>query len=78
MYEMVQIPAVVAFDERDRTGKEIATLLQNLVDPWAKLGWEFYRVDSFKVHTRPGCLPALFGDRGHTTDVNVVTSRKKR
>ena len=40
-------------------------------------GWEFYRVDSLKVHTRPGCLPAFFGDRGHTSDVNVVTFRKK-
>jgi hypothetical protein len=76
-YEMVQIPAFIAFDEIDHTGKEAATLLQNLVDPWAKRGWEFYRVDSFKMHTLPGCIPAFGGDRAHTADVHVVTFRKK-
>lgn len=78
LYQMVQIPPHLVVQGKAQAGNEAAAYLQNLTNNQAAAGWEFYRVDSFTVTNRPGCLGSLFGGSGQTLQHYVVTFRKPR
>ena len=75
-YKMVQIPPGIIVDPGKAKGNEAAKYLEDFVNPIAAKGWEFYRIDTFEVHNKPGCLGALFGQRSDTITYYVVTFRK--
>jgi hypothetical protein len=47
-----------------------------VVNEKAKTGWEFYRVDTIGVATKPGCLDGLLGKKEELTNFYVVTFRQ--
>lgn len=55
-YKMVQVPPNIAVEERHHRGSEAAIYLENVVNSYAREGWEFFRVDSIGVKVLPGCL----------------------
>jgi hypothetical protein len=75
-YEMVQIPSTILVKQSDERGDEAARYLETLANEMAGEGWDFYRVDTVGVETKPGCIAALFGVRGTTTPYYVVTFRR--
>lgn len=74
-YKIVQIPPNVAIDEGDSTRGVAAKYLEGLVEKFAMLGWEFYRVESVGVRINPGCLAGLFGAQSQVRLYYVVTFR---
>lgn len=54
-YRMVQVPPTLVVSGK-QTGQEAAEYLQNIVNQHAAQGWEYYRVDSIGVQSKPGCL----------------------
>ncbi len=75
-YRMVQIPPTIEVKAREQRGNEAAYYLQSIANEQAREGWEFYRVDTIGVVTRPGCFGALFGARQTLVEYFVVTFRK--
>ena len=75
-YEMVQLPPNIQISASGQKGNEAAVYLQNVVNEKAKTGWEFYRVDSIGVATKPGCLDGLMGKKEELTNFYVVTFRQ--
>lgn len=76
-YNMVQLPPNISVDQKLEKGNEAAVYLQNLVNSKAQSGWEFHRVDTIGVNSKPGCLGALFGNKGEFTEYYVVTFRRE-
>ncbi len=76
-YNMVQVPPVIEIKAKENRGSEAAVYLQEIVNQQAREGWEFYRVDSIGIHTKPGCLASLFGKKAETVEYYVVTFRKE-
>ena len=70
-YKMVQVPPTISVKSRDYKGGEAAGYLEEIVSHWARLGWEYYRVDSLGVQVQAGCLASLFG-RGTTQQTYYV------
>jgi hypothetical protein len=75
-YEMVQLPPNIQISASGQKGNEAAVYLQNVVNEKAKTGWEFYRVDTIGVATKPGCLDGLLGKKEELTNFYVVTFRQ--
>ncbi len=76
-YKMVQIPPTIVVKGREYQGQEAAHYLESLVNEMAAQGWEFYRVDTIGVLTKPGCLGQLFGAREIMREYYVVTFRRE-
>ncbi len=57
-YKMVQIPPTIVVQQREARGNEAAYYLQSIANEQAAEGWDFYRVDTVGVESRPGCLAA--------------------
>ncbi len=74
-YKMVQIPPTIVIGEGMATKGIAATYLERIVEEYAELGWEFYRVDTIGVRVYPGCLAGLFGVRPTDESYYVVTFR---
>jgi hypothetical protein len=74
-YEMVQIPPNVAVSESADAIGVAANYLKRIVEQYAALGWEFYRIDQIGVSVNPGCLLALLGERQSSKIYYVVTFR---
>ena len=51
--------------------------IYNLVDEQSKQGWEFYRVDTIGVVSKPGCLGSLLGAKETGISYYVATFRKQ-
>lgn len=75
---MIQIPPTIVVREEEELGNEAADYLESLANEQALQGWEFYRVDTIGVETRPGCLASLFGARQSLEEYYVVTFRRER
>lgn len=73
---MLQIPPNVEVQAKQHKGNEAAAYLENIVNKHAQDGWEFYRIDEVGVKTQPGCLAALFGNKGDFNTYYVITLRK--
>ncbi len=58
---MVQVPPVLEVQEGTSTKGKAAAYLEDIVNEYAGMGWEFYRVDSIGIRVMPGCLGALLG-----------------
>jgi len=71
-YKMVQIAPSLVVKAGQQQGQEAAQHLETLVNQWATLGWEFYRVDTMGIYTPPGCL----GGQTTHTQYYVVTFRR--
>lgn len=77
-YKMVQIPPTIVVREREYQGQEAAYYLQSLANEMAAQGWEFYRIDTIGVVTRPGCLGRLFGATETYREFYVITFRRPK
>lgn len=77
-YKMVQVPPTISVKEKEHQGNEAAYYLQSITNHWAAQGWEFYRVDSVGVVTKPGCLASLLGAKQTLTEYFVITFRKSK
>ena len=76
VYKMVQIAPSLVVQARQHRGQEAANYLESVVEQWAALGWEFYRVDAMSIYVPPGCLGGLFGGQATNTQYHVVTFRR--
>lgn len=77
-YKMIQIPPTIVVKEKEQRGNEAAYYLQSIANEQAVQGWEFYRVDTVGVVTKPGCLGALSGAKQSLVEYYVVTFRRER
>lgn len=77
-YKMLQIPPTIVVKEKEQRGNEAAYYLQSIANEQAGEGWEFYRVDTVGVVTRPGCLGSLFGAKQTLIEYFVVTFRREK
>lgn len=77
-YKMVQVPPTIVVKESEYRGQEAAYYLQSIVNELATEGWEFYRVDTIGVVTKPGCLGALLGQKETLREYYVVTFRRPK
>ena len=77
-YKMVQVPPTIEVKAKDWRGNEAAYYLQSIANEQAAQGWEFYRVDTVGVVTRPGCLGALLGAKQTLIEYYVVTFRRPK
>jgi hypothetical protein len=75
-YKMVQVPPTIVVKAKEQRGNEAAHYLQSLANAQAAEGWEFYRVDTVGVVTKPGCLASLFGAKQTLIQYYVVTFRR--
>lgn len=76
-YKMIQAPSTIEVEEKERRGNEAAYYLQSLANEQAAQGWEFYRVDTVGVVSKPGCLASLFGAKETFYEYYVVTFRRE-
>ena len=77
-YRMVQIPPTITVQASQHKGDEAAQYMESIANSHAEQGWEFYRVDTLSVAIPPGCLAALFGDKGSQSQYYVVTFRRPK
>jgi hypothetical protein len=77
VYRMIQIPPNIVVEQGSATGSEAASYLERVVNEQARKGWEFVRVDTIGVQTRPGCLMALLGAQATTLNYYVVSFRRE-
>lgn len=77
-YKMIQVPPSIVVKEREHRGQEAAHYLESIVNEQAATGWEFYRVDSIGVVTKPGCLGGLLGAKEALREFYVVTFRRQK
>jgi hypothetical protein len=75
-YKMVQLAPVITVSSSRVKGNEAADYLKSIVEENTKNGWEFFRVDSIGVLTKPGCLASLLGAKEATLEYYVATFRK--
>jgi len=75
---MIQIPPTIVVKEKQQQGNEAANYLQSLANGEAAQGWEFYRIDTVGVITKPGCLGSLLGAKQTLLEYYVVTFRRER
>ena len=75
-YKMVQVPPNIAVKAKEHRGNEAAVYLEDVVNRYAKDGWDFYRVDSIGVNVQPGCFAALFGSKAQSASYYVITFRR--
>ncbi|MGV8040525.1 MAG: DUF4177 domain-containing protein [Thermoanaerobaculaceae bacterium] len=75
-YHMVQVPPTIVVKSREHQGNEAAAYLEGIANHYAALGWEFYRVDTVGVVTKPGCLMSFLGRAAESVEYYVVTFRK--
>lgn len=76
-YRMIQVPPTIVVKEKEYRGQEAAYYLQSIVNEQAAQGWEFYRVDTIGVASKPGCLAGLFGVKEALREYYVVTFRRQ-
>ena len=82
-YRMVQIPPNISVRGVEQ-GQEAANFLENVVNEQARQGWDFYRIDTIGVESRPGCtgilLRLLTGGflRGQLTYTNYYVASFRR
>lgn len=76
-YRMVQIPPTIVIQQGQQRGDEASSYLQSLANQEAAQGWEFYRVDTIGVITKPGCLGSLMGGKQQLFEYYVVTFRRE-
>ncbi|MEZ8745945.1 hypothetical protein AB4516_15780 [Vibrio sp. 10N.222.54.F12] len=76
-YKMVQIPPNIAVDMKDSQGDDAARYLENVVNQYAREGWEFHRVDTIGVQIQPGCMDALKGRKMENASYYVISFRKE-
>ena len=77
-YKMIQIPPTISVQASQHKGNEAAQYMEAIANSHAEQGWEFYRVDTLSVSIPPGCLAALFGDKGSQSQYYVMTFRRRR
>ena len=77
-YKMIQIPPTISVEASQHKGNEAAQYMEAIANSHAEQGWEFYRVDTLSVAIPPGCLAALFGDKGSQSQYYVMTFRRTR
>lgn len=77
-YKMVQVPPTISISSKEDEEGIAAAYLEEIVNQKAQEGWEFYRVDSIGIETRPGCLASLFGKSAETIVYYVITFRKEK
>jgi hypothetical protein len=77
VYKMVQVPPRIVVEGGKQKGYEAALFLEELVNRYARQGWDFYRVDTIGVTTPPGCLGAILGQKEVTVQYYVVTFRRQ-
>ena len=77
-YKMIQIPPTIVVKAKEQQGNEAAYYLQSLANEQAAGGWEFYRVDTVGVVTKPGCLASLVGAKQTLIEYYVVTFRRAK
>ena len=75
-YKMIQIPPTISVQASQHKGNEAAQYMEAIANSHAEQGWEFYRVDTLSVSIPPGCLAALFGDKGSQSQYYVMTFRR--
>jgi hypothetical protein len=78
VYKMLQIPPSIVVDAGVPIGRQAASYLEGVVSEQAKLGWDFYRVDTIGVRVPPGCLGAFLGEQTSSFQYYVVTFRRRR
>ena len=76
-YRMIQIPPTIEVKAREQRGNEAAYYLQSIANQQAGEGWEFFRVDTIGVVSRPGCFASLFGAKQTLVEYFVVTFRRE-
>jgi hypothetical protein len=84
VYKMEQLPPNIQIDAARETGTEAAQYLQRIVNEKSSDGWEFFRVDTISVTSKPGCLDGLLhtftagilGKKEQIANYYVVTFRK--
>lgn len=75
-YKMVQIPPTIEIKAKEEKGNEAAVYLETLANKFAEERWEFWRVDTVGISTKPGCLGGLTGAKGETLQYFVVTFKR--
>ena len=73
-YHMVQIPPTIQVARVSHN--DAAHYLEEVVNRFARDGWEFYRVDEIGVTEAPGCLSILSGGQPQRRSYYVVTFRR--
>jgi len=76
VYKMVQVPPVIKVAEGTSTKDKAAAYLEDIVNEYAGMGWEFYRVDSIGIRVMPGCLAGLLGVQPTERLYHVVCFRR--
>jgi hypothetical protein len=74
-YTMVQLAPSITVEAGKEQGDEAAKYLESIVNDYAKVGWEFYRIDTIGVISKSGCFGGLFGANTTATEYYVATFR---
>jgi len=78
-YKCVPVPTTI-FTGKAGKDPHISAVeqYQALIQSSAEGGWELYLTDSISSYQKPGCLGALFGNRGETVNYKLLIFRKPR
>lgn len=53
-------------------GRTLASQLNKLLEEYSSKGWQFLRIDTVRVHVKPSCLGALFGQSSEAVEYDIV------
>lgn len=73
-YKMVQVPPNI-ITSRKNIQTAAADYLQSVVNEYAGLGWEFYRIDDFSTEEQQGCFS---GGAKTIRSYKVITFRREK
>jgi hypothetical protein len=57
--------------------QKVSEQLRDLINPMAKQGWEFYRIDKVDIMVKPGCWASLFGAKASFLAFDQVIFRRE-
>jgi len=75
-YKMLQVSSTVVARTFQESEDAAAIYLEQIINRWARRGWEFYRMDTMQIAVLPGCLGRLLGARNEYFPEYVITLRR--
>ena len=57
--------------------RNVSQQLQNLLNQYTQIGWEFYRIDKVDIQVSPGCLASLLGVKVGFISFDQVIFRRR-
>ena len=75
-YKMVGIAPGLLAETKDDPSDEAAKYLEDVVNEYARAGWEFHRVDHLDVAQKRGCLGIWLGGNSSFVAYPIITFRR--